>query len=127
MAAINTDHKDRLFGFLFGKEEHKEWTLSLYNAVNGTHYTDPEDIRITTIEDTIYMGMKNDLSFILFYVMNIYEQQSTFNPNMPVRQLMYAGKLYDKYIQINRMNIYGRKIIRLPIPKLVVFYNLKSV
>ena len=123
MPAINTDHKDRLFSFLFGKEENKEWTLSLYNAVNKTHYTDPEDIRITTIEDTIYMGMKNDLSFILFYVMNLYEQQSTFNPNMPVRQLMYAGKLYDKYIQINRLNIYGRKMIRLPIPKLVVFYN----
>ena len=123
MPAINTDHKDRLFRFLFVKEEHKEFTLSLYNAVNKTHYTDPEDIQITTIEDTIYMGMKNDLSFILFYVMNLYEQQSTFNPNMPVRQLMYAGKLYDKYIQINRLNIYGRKQIRLPIPKLVVFYN----
>ena len=126
MPTINTDHKDRLFGFLFGNEANKEWTLSLYNAVNGTSYTDPEEIQITTIEDTIYMGMKNDLSFILFYVMNIYEQQSTFNPNMPVRQLMYAAKLYDKYIQINKLNLYGKKLIKLPIPKLVVFYNGKE-
>ena len=126
MPTINTDHKDRLFGFLFGNEANKEWTLSLYNAVNGTHYTDPEKIQITTIEDTIYMGMKNDLSFLLFYVMNLYEQQSTFNPNMPVRQLMYAAKLYDKYIQINKLNLYGKKLIKLPIPKLVVFYNGKE-
>ncbi len=69
------------------------------------------------------MGMKNDVSFILFYVMNIYEQQSSYNPNMPVRQLMYAGKLYDKYIQVHHLNIYGKKVVSLPIPKLVTFYN----
>ncbi len=55
------------------------------------------------------MGMKNDVSFILFYAMNIHEQQSSYNPNMPVRQLMYAGKLYDKYIQVHHLNIYGKK------------------
>ncbi|NBH34330.1 hypothetical protein D3Z58_12340 [Clostridiaceae bacterium] len=69
------------------------------------------------------MGMKNDISFILCHVMNVYEQQSSYNPNMPVRQLMYAAKLYDKYIQQKKLNIYGRKVVRLPIPKLMVFYN----
>lgn len=123
MSNINRTHKDRLFRFLFGGEANREWTLNLFNAVNGTGYANPEDIQITTIDDAIYMGMKNDLSFILYYVMNIYEQQSTFNPNMPVRQLMYAGKLYDKYIHMNKLNIYGRKTVRLPVPRLVVFYN----
>ena len=123
MPTVNRKHKDRLFSFLFGSEANREWTLSLYNAVNGTSFTDPEEIQFTTIEDAIYMGMKNDLSFILCYVMNIYEQQSTYSPNMPVRQLMYAGKLYDKYIQTNNLNIYGKKIVRLPAPKLIVFYN----
>ncbi len=89
MHTINRDHKDRLFSFLFGSESNKEWTLSLYNAVNNTSYTDPQAILFTTIEDAVYMGMKNDLSFILFHV----------------------------------MNIYGKRIVRLPIPKLVVFYN----
>jgi len=120
---INKEYKDRLFRFLFGSESNKDWTLSLYNAVNGTKYTEPEEIQFTTIEDAVYMGMKNDLSFTLFYVMNIYEQQSSYNPNMPVRQLMYAGRLYDKYIQVRRLNIYGRRIVRLPLPKLVAFYN----
>ena len=52
----------------------------------GTSHTDPEDIQFTTIENAVYMGMKNDVSFILFYVMNIYERQGVYNLNMPVRQ-----------------------------------------
>ena len=123
MAMINKEHKDRLFCFLFGSESNKEWTLSLYNAVNGTDHRDADDILFTTMDDAIYMGMKNDVSFNLFHVMNIYEQQSTYNPNMGVRQLMYAGKLYDKYIHRNKLNVYGKRIVKLPIPKLVVFYN----
>ena len=110
MAVINREHKDRLFSFLFGEKGKKEWTLSLYNAVNDTHYTDPDSIEFTTIEDAVYMGMKNDLSFILCQVMNVYEQQSSYNPNMPVRQLMYAAKLYDKYQRIQT----GMEIITLP-------------
>ena len=39
MPMINREHKDRLFSFLFGSETNKEWTLSLYNAVNETCYT----------------------------------------------------------------------------------------
>ena len=81
MPMVNKEHKDRLFSFLFGSEANKQWTLSLYNAVNGTSFTEPEDIRFTTIDNAVYMGMKNDVSFILFYVMNIYEQQSSYNPN----------------------------------------------
>lgn len=120
---INTKHKDRLFCFLFGREENKKWTLSLYNAVNGSSHTDPDMIQITTMEDILYMGMKNDVSFMIMDSMSIYEQQSTYNPNMPVRELMYAAKLYDKYIHEHKLNIYGDKLVPLPIPKLVVFYN----
>lgn len=120
---INTEHKDRLFGFIFGREENKKWTLSLYNAVNGSAYTDPDMIQITTMEDVLYMGMKNDVSFLIADTMNIHEQQSTYNPNMPVRELMYAAKLYDKYIHEHKLNIYGDTLVHLPIPKLVVFYN----
>ena len=123
MATINRKHKDRLFSFLFGEKGRKEWTLSLYNAVNSTHYTDPDSIEFTTMEDAVYMGMKNDVSFLLCQVMNVYEQQSSYNPNMPVRQLMYAAKLYDKYIQQKKLNVYGKKLMELPVPKLVAFYN----
>ena len=60
---INRTHKDRLFSFLFGREENKKWTLELYNAINDSSYTNPEEIELTTMEDVLYMGRKNDISF----------------------------------------------------------------
>lgn len=123
---INREHKDRLFAFIFGREENRSWTLSLYNAMNGTHYTDESDIEITTMSDAVYMGMKNDVSFIIYDMISLYEQQSTYNPNMPVRQLMYLGRSYDKYIKRTSQNIYGNKLMTLPIPRLVTFYNGKD-
>lgn len=123
---INTKYKDRLFSFIFGSSERKDWTLSLYNAINGSSYTNPEDIDIMTIDDVLYMGMKNDMAFLLTDIANMYEQQSTYNPNMPVRKLMYAARLYDRYIHMNKLNIYSTKQIRLPVPKLVTFYNGKE-
>ena len=123
---INEKHKDRLFCFIFGRTEHREWTLSLYNAIQGSSYKNPEDIEITTMEDVIYMGVKNDVSFLLQWRMSIWEHQSTVNPNMPLRGLFYAGKLFDKYVHLRGLNIYGSRQLTLPVPKLVVFYNGKS-
>ena len=62
---VNREYKDRLFKFIFGHPDNKEWTLSLYNAMNGSHYTEPDDLTFNTIEDAVYMGMKNDVSFTL--------------------------------------------------------------
>lgn len=67
--------------------------------------------------------MKNDVSFLIDGWINLYEQQSTWNPNMPVRSLMYLGKQYNKYIKANDMNIYGNRLLPLPTPRCVVFYN----
>ena len=122
-ANINRENKDRLFKFIFGRSENKKWTLSLYNAINGTDYSDPEEIEINTLEEAIYMGMKNDVSYILREFVNIYEHQSTFCPNMPIRSMMYAAHLYDKHIKQHKLNIYGSRQVMLPVPKLVVFYN----
>ena len=123
MTDTNTQHKDRLFKFIFGNSDHKEWTLSLYNALNGSHYTDPEAIEFTTIEDALYMGMRNDVSFIIAFVMNLWEHQSSFNPNLPIRLLIYAVHLYEKYIMSSSFNRFSRKLQRLPKPKLICFYN----
>ena len=73
---VNPHEKDRLFCYIFGREEHKEWTLSLYNAINGTSYDDPSEVEITTMEDVVYMGMKNDVSFIVHSDIQFYEHQS---------------------------------------------------
>jgi len=125
---INREYKDRLFRYIFGNEKHKPLTLSLYNAVNGTSYSDAEKLQIENLDDVVYVEMRNDLSFIIADSMNIYEQQSTYNPNMPIRLLCYAGKLYSKYIEKHGLKnkLYGSKKVIVPCPKLVVFYNAEK-
>ena len=123
MPTIQREYKDRLFNFIFGSEENKDWTLSLYNAVNNTNYTDPDAVQINTIKEVLYLGMHNDASFLLAEDMNLYEQQSTFNPNMPLRMMQYAGNLYEKYIKEKKLNKYSDELLMLPVPKLITFYN----
>ena len=97
--------------------------LSLFNAVNGTHYDNPDDLTITTLEGVLYLGMKNDVSCIIDMMMQLYEHQSTVNPNMPLRNLFYVSDLLQKYIYEEGLDIYSRKQIKIPTPKFVVFYN----
>lgn len=123
MSQIAREYKDRLFAFIFGREENKVWTLSLYNAVNGSHHTDASAIEITTIREVLYLGMHNDVSFIISNELSLYEQQSTYNPNMPVRQFLYASKLIERYLEPMKRKLYWKTVVRIPAPKLVVFYN----
>ena len=124
MTTNNRTHKDRLFRAIFGREEHKNWTLELYNAINNSNYTNVDDIQLTVIEDVIYMGMKNDVSFIINDTLNLYEQQSSKNPNMPLRFLEYAGMIYSRYAEDNPdFNIYSSKLQKIPTPKFICFYN----
>ncbi len=127
MPEANREYRDRLFKFIFGNPQNRAWTLSLYNAVNGTAYTDAESIRLTTIEDAVYMNMKNDVSFLVANIMNFYEQQSSFNPNMPMRFLIYAGMVYSKYIeQTDSYHQYSTSQQKAPTPKCICFYNGKQ-
>lgn len=117
---VNRQHKDRLFRFLFQDKKH---LLSLYNALNGTDYTDPSQLTITTLDGVIYMGMKNDLSFIVDSAMNLYEHQSSWNPNMPLRGLIYLSRLYQTYVKEHGYDLSGNQRIYLPTPRYVIFYN----
>ena len=117
---INRQHKDRLFKFIF---QEKENLLQLYNALNGTEYHNLEELEIFTLEDVIYMRMKNDISFVLDWQMNLFEHQSTDNPNMPLRGLLYFARQYEKYIAENNNNLYGTRLLLIPTPQYVVFYN----
>lgn len=84
--SVNREYKDRLFKLIFRE---KKDLLELYNAINDTDYDNPEDIEVNTLEDVVYMGMKNDVSFLITDVLNLYEHQSTFSPNLPLRGLLY--------------------------------------
>lgn len=117
---INKKYKDRLFRMAFSE---KEDLLELYNAMNGSDYRNPDDLEITTLEDVIYMGTKNDMAFIIDEVLNLWEHQSTQNPNMPLRGLFYFTDEYRKFITQEDLNIYGSRRIMLPAPQYVIFYN----
>ena len=108
---VNRIYKDRLYKMIFND---KSELLKLYNAINGTHYDDPAML-------TIYMTMENDLSFIIDMRLALYEQQSTVNPNLPLRFLMYITDIYSAYTK--DMNIYGSKKVQIPLPSFVIFYN----
>ena len=110
---------------LFGYTKYKKNLLELFNALNGTNYEDENELEINTIEDTIYMGMKNDVSCIIQSNMAMYEQQSTWNPNMPLRGILYSARLFSKYIKANKLNIYSEKLIKIPTPQYYVLYNGK--
>lgn len=116
--AIRRNYKDSLFCMVF--KEKKE-LLSLYNAVNGTSYTDVDDLTVNTLENAIYMNMKNDISCLVENHMDLYEQQSTYCPNMPMRELMYVSRLYEK--ELRGRNLYSSSLVKIPTPKFVVLYN----
>ena len=119
----NREYKDRLFRFVFGAEENKAYLLSFCNVVSGTDYTDADAIEITTLSDAIYIKMKNDISFLIDSQMNLFEHQSTFNPNMPLRGMEYFAELYGNYIKVNGLNIYVNSLQKIPTPRYFVFYN----
>lgn len=118
---VQRNVKDRLFRFLFEKD--KEALLQLYNALNGTNYHDASELQIVTIENAVYVVMKNDLAFVLAGTLNLYEHQSTYNPNIPVRFLIYLAEEYQKLIERAEVSLYGSTRIKLPTPRCVVFYN----
>jgi hypothetical protein len=120
---INTKYKDRLFRMLFGSYERKDNIISLYNALNNSSYNADDITELTTLDDAVYIKMKNDVSLLIDSYLPLWEQQSSYNPNMPIRGLMYFGNLYEAYIDKNNKNIYGTTLIKLPTPQYVVFYN----
>ena len=114
----NRKYKDTVFRMLFSDKEN---LLSLYNAINRSVYENPEDLEIVTLENAIYMGMKNDLAFIIDTNLFLYEHQSTYNPNMPLRDLLYISAEYQKIV--DHKSLYSSVLQKIPAPYFIVFYN----
>ena len=114
----NRMYKDTIFRMLY---RDKKNLLNLYNALNDTDYTDENDLEIITLENAIYMSMKNDLAFVLDFRMYLYEHQSTHNPNIPLRDLFYVSSEYQKLVE--KSSLYASRRVLIPAPRFVVFYN----
>ncbi len=114
----NRKYKDTVFRMLFSDKKN---LLSLYNAVNRTRYTDTEQLEIVTLENAVYMEMKNDLAFIINTNLFLYEHQSTYNPNIPLRDLFYIASEYQKIV--DKKSLYSSVLQKIPAPRFLVFYN----
>ena len=119
----NREYKSDLFSLLMSE---KKYALEVYNAVNGSSYDDPEMIEIITLEHGVSLSVRNDAAFILDMNVNYYEHQSSYNPNMPLRYLIYYATDIKKKINKERKNLFGRTLINIPTPHFVVFYNGKE-
>ena len=116
---VNKEHKDNVFRILYRDDKTRQ--IELYNAVSGKNYTEDADLEVVTLKHAIYMGMKNDLAFIVSDDLHLYEDQSTINPNMPLRFLHYISKEYEGLVEGRKL--YGSTPVKLQTPYFTVFYN----
>ena len=115
------NHKDTVFRMLYKDPKN---ALELYNGLCGRNYTDETQLRFNTLENAVYMNVKNDVSFLIHDYTVLYEQQATWNPNMPLRNLYYIADIFHNYEKNEQeYSIYGTRKIELPKPEFVVFYN----
>ena len=115
---VNVQYKDTVFRLLFSD---KARLLSLYNALSSRRCDNIDDLKVVTLQDAIYMEMKNDIAFLVGTDIHMWEHQSTYNPNMPLRFLQYIATEYQRLS--DKRSLYSRKLVKLPTPHFVVFYN----
>ena len=116
MLKVNRKSKDALFRFIFGNPNHKEFALHLFNCLNHSHYTDPVDLEFVTLEDVLYINYKNDVAVLVNTTLHLWEEQSTWNPNMPYRMLVYYVLETQNYIEMTEQNQYREGGVKLPRP-----------
>lgn len=126
MAKENREYKDSVFVDLFYSDENAgKNLLSLYNALHDMDLKDERLIRKMKVEDVLYMNFKNDLSAVINNeTLGILEHQSTINPNMPLRFLLYAGRAYEQLV--DTASRYKTKLVKIPTPEFYLFYNGKQ-
>ncbi|MDR3301163.1 MAG: Rpn family recombination-promoting nuclease/putative transposase [Spirochaetaceae bacterium] len=120
--SVNAKYKDSVFSLLFNNAE----TLrELYGALEGIKLPHDIEININTLKNVLFKGKLNDVSFVFgTQLVIIMEHQSTINPNMPLRILIYISKIYEKLTASK--NVYGSKKLTVPRPEFIVLYNGKD-
>ena len=118
MPNVARNHKDNVFCLLYKDRKN---LLSLYNAINGTSYENEEELEVVTLEEAICIKIRNDAAFVIDSRLNLYEQQSSANPNMPLRDLYYVTEELKKIAPPGRLHRTGK--VQIPVPRFIVFYN----
>ena len=90
-------YKDSVFCRIFNE---KKELLSLYNALNMSHYENPDDLEIITLDNALFLQMKNDVAFLInTNEMCLIEHSSTVCLNYPLRSLLYLAREYEVILE----------------------------
>lgn len=117
-ANANREYKDSVFSMYMSEPKR---LIEVYNAIQETDYSLDTPIEITTLDGVLFMNRVNDISFMLDRKFIVFmEHQSSINENMPVRMLLYLGRVYEKILE--KENLYRKKRIPLPAPEFIVLY-----
>lgn len=121
---ISNAYEKQLFSFIFANPEEKKWALNLYNAINGTNHTNEADMDMNVTDDMVHLSMKDDVSLCCCTRMNLYEYVSTCNPNLPLRDFLHLGRIYESYTSPGKhFNLFSVNIQRIPETRCVCFYS----
>jgi len=120
MPMSKREYKSSVFSMLL---EEPEYALDVYNALNGTDYCDAGMVKVQRIDGGVLLSVRNDASFLIDSFFNVYEHQSTYNPNMPLRFMIYFSELMWDFIKLHDYDLYSTRKIPVPTPRFVVFYN----
>ena len=117
------NYKDTLFGSLFYScDEAVENAKALYKALTGKEVQKVEKCRL---EDVLFRQFLNDVAYIMDDVFICFiEHQSSINPNMALRLLIYLARTYERFFTGN--NLYKSTLIKIPTPEFYVLYNGKT-
>jgi hypothetical protein len=113
--------KDTLFSILLGTAEGGR---ELYDAFVGEPLPADLEVKPITLDTAVYTDQRDDVAHLIgdLFIF-IYDQMSTINPSMPLRDLFYGSLTYDKYVSMNKLNLYSSKKVSLPRPRFIVLYN----
>lgn len=117
---VDREYKNNVFCDLFSKKSN---ALSLYNALNHTHYQNIKELEIVTLSDVIFMQQKNDVSIMFQNELTLWEHQCTLNFNMPLRGLIYFAHNIDGVLKSKGITLYGKKLVKIPSSDYYVLYN----
>lgn len=117
---------DRFFKIIFGNKKHKSWALSLYNALNGSAYSAPENLHFIPVENALYLGMDNDVAFIIADTINLFRPDLSYTPNIPMKFLIHAGEVYTVFSVLRGAYAYRRTQQKAPSPRFICFHNCEE-
>ena len=118
---VSAKFKDNVFCMLYADKAN---LLDLYNALNNSSYKNVDDLQVTTLNGGSYMKYKNDASFLLSMNLYMFEQQSSKNPNMPLRFLHYVSEVMRQIF--SNSTLHRRSMLKIPVPHFITFYNGKE-